>query len=299
MNDNRVFSCSVTYEASDEQLANVGHQLLTVANLQASVIYDNSTSLEARQRISAFCRSSGIAHLGGEGNSGTGEALNALLRRADATGHSWMFYFDQDSMLLGNYAGALSTCLNVGQSMPAVVAIGSRILLRGEADQRSSDAEHLIPVRFLIASGTVFNVPMALNLGGFDADMFLDTVDHEFCLRARRARMSLLQDNARVIGHEIGSESVLVSKHFGLRVSRHPDWRRELMWRNAIILVRRYFRSFPAECLRHVLGRTVDTLLCALIYRDTDFLTSAARGVVGGLRSKSIDPLPSPLVDGT
>lgn len=284
-----VFATSIVFEPTDEQLSSITNQLLVAGGGRSSAIFDNSNTRLAQGRTRAACAAAGVTYLGGGGNLGTGEGLNSLLRAAT---DEWLLYLDQDSILEGPFLEILTEALKAAGSFQAVVAVGSRIVLRSDTDPAGTAALSIAPVRFLIASGTTYNVFRASSLGGFDGNLFLDTVDHEFCLRARKAGMTLLQDPRLVLSHEIGSDSVRVLGMSRLRVARHPVWRRQLMWRNTVILVRRYLRIFPLDCIRHLSARIVDTLLGAVVYRDAGFLTSALRGIGAGFESNDAGPVP-------
>ena len=267
----------VTYEPTAGQLEMLGAQLGS-RSLEV-VVWDNSTSASARRDVQLACEASGFTLLRGSANEGTGVALNAFVRHASASGHEWFTYFDQDSRvppafldLLGDLAGLPDDVAAVGATYDdASSGIGAH-----------SGGSGPWPARYVIASGTSWRVSALKHVDGADEAMFLDLVDHELCLRLRRADLRILVDPRRRLAHAIGEDGRHIVGPFA--VTRHPSWRRVMMWRNSTILVRRYGTTFPLECARHVLVRCAETLVGTVVYRKPSWMSTAARGVAQGLR---------------
>ncbi len=281
-----VLAGSVTFEPTEEQLRQ------TVRNLRACsarpAIFDNSGSTGTRQFIKEACEQAGVLYLGTGENCGTGVALNALTDLAEARHLPWLLYFDQDSELGDGYPSALRSSLELVRADRHVAAIGSLIQAPGsDASSTGTRTSRFDIVKDTIASGTLMRVSGARSVGGFDEDLFLDTVDHEFCLRLRALGWLTLRDNRRLLRHEVGADSHRIWIGLLWIISRHPMWRRELMWRNFLIIFRRYYRRFPLAMLKHLTIRVVDTLVCCVVYRDAGYLTSAFRGILTGLSPES------------
>lgn len=275
--------CSITFEPATADLR------ATIAQLTGwnggVAVYDNSVTDSVRIDVRLACDMAGIPYLGDGRNLGTAGALNRLVAHASEQTYDWMFYVDQDSRFSDAYRELLVSAIACVNERAEVAAVGSLIELN--ADDATASAVYrcrFVERRFLIASGTLFRVQAVCRLGGFDLGMFLDTVDHEFCLRARSLGWSILRDNSRILVHRIGENSRVVNKWSQLRIARHPIWRRELMWRNTVVLVRRYWRAFPMDCLRHLCARLAETLLAAIAYKDFASVTAAVHGVRSGWR---------------
>ena len=55
-----------------------------------------------------------------------------------------------------------------------------------------------------MTSGNILNVEKALSINGFDENLFIDEVDHEFCFRTTENRYTILQDYRIAINHTLG-----------------------------------------------------------------------------------------------
>lgn len=240
------------------------------------VVADNSTDREAQELVLRECASRGIRLLPQRGNEGTGKALNRLLEFAKTTGATGLHYLDQDSQILSGY---LETLMNYDGSPPSDDFVGAAYSARS-----SNDDPGLQPSKFVIASGTWFNIRSLDRIGGFDETFFLDLVDHEVCLRMRALGGTISIDWRREMSHPIGVDGVRV---IGILVTRHPRWRRALMWTNTIILCKRYLGTFPWEMLRHLAVRILETLISSAYLKDPSYISAAVSGLRAGLRRKS------------
>lgn len=60
------------------------------------------------------------------------------------------------------------------------------------------------------------------------------------------------------------------------------------MWRNLVLLAKRYGRSETMEVARQSAGLCLDTLICAWTFRDRSILSSSWRGAVAGLAGRPV-----------
>lgn len=246
-----------------------------------TMVYDNSTSPAEAEVVAAACELHGVPLRTGGSNVGTAGALNCLLDEAADQGREWLLYLDQDSE---PGPGFVARMLEVAGGVDDTVAlVGSRVVHREHHDPSRDLVQRVEPTRFLISSGTAMRVSALRGLGGYDERFFLDLVDREMCLRVRRAGLQIVEDQGRTIEHDIGvgSRAVLGGR---IHISKHPWWRRRLMWQNSIMLSRRYVRQFPDESIRLLGGRVIETLAATIYFRDVRFLTTAAQGAWDGVR---------------
>jgi rhamnosyltransferase len=91
------------------------------------------------------------------------------------------------------------------------------------------------------ASGALLNVAAASRVGGFDADLFLDYVDHDFCLRLRRAGFQIIEASEVRMLPPPGKMAIPLS---GKPAPMEPyaPLRRYYITRNRMLLWRRYRR---------------------------------------------------------
>jgi len=185
-------------------------------------------------------------------NLGVAVALNQGIDFALANNFEWLATFDQDSELLSGY---LEKVISVAtRSSPCPVLVGCNYLNadRGRAAYAvSSDAVDVMSRPTLITSGTFMPAEFARGIGGFREDYFIDSVDHEFCLRARRYGAAILMTAQPYMRHRMGVAGVGIGRTFSLQ---HSPLRRYYIVRNTLATVRKNAWRHPLWSLRQ-LGR--------------------------------------------
>lgn len=139
----------------------------------------------------------------------------------------------------------------------------------------------------VITSGTLTNAVVFEEIGPFRDELFIDLVDTEYCLRARRAGYRIVGACGATLVHRIGetrARSVL-----GIRIvaTHHAPVRRYYLFRNSTIVMCKYFGIYPHWIIYHglVLGQTLlGTIL--LERRKLATLRACYLGIYDGIRRK-------------
>jgi rhamnosyltransferase len=262
--------------------AEFGLRLSTIAReVDRLLIVDNSAEAEVAARLGALASEYGAEVIFSDGNVGLASALNRGFAILAESGFDWVIAFDQDSTpepglataLLATAGGQLSgvpPSLSKlwrtrkpdphGNTKPAAVVganwrdegrpgFPSRHLRRHPRFplffQRQIAPRDLDAVTCVITSGSLFQLPTWRALGGFDQGLFLDLVDTDYCLRARRA------------GHEVrvAAHARLLHRRGAKRAVRFlgrtwwpafiPPLRLRYLFRNRILLLRRHGWAVP------------------------------------------------------
>jgi len=113
-------------------------------------------------------------------NIGLGYSLATLCATAYAHGHKKLLFLDQDTGISGRtldfIAAYLKTLTNeIQQQYAALVFNGN-----------PSTNNFITEVRLAISSGSLFNLQVLKQIGWHNEKYFVDCVDYEFCVRARR-----------------------------------------------------------------------------------------------------------------
>jgi rhamnosyltransferase len=104
-------------------------------------------------------------------------------------------------------------------------------------------------VRATITSGSLTRVRVFEEVGLFDDRLFIDSVDHEFCLRCRRRGWLVIEGRGQLMEHSIGA----ITEHpfLGRRIActNHSPLRRYYITRNTLEVIRGYLFMDPVWTL--------------------------------------------------
>src|SRR5205823_9651810 len=101
-------------------------------------------------------------------------------------------------------------------------------------------------MRTVITSGSLINLSIYKELGRFRDDLFIDSVDDEYCMRARDRGFAVIEATTFGIAHEIGKPKIVQLLGKPRSISNHSPVRRYYMARNRTSLAAKYFFRDPA-----------------------------------------------------
>jgi rhamnosyltransferase len=265
--DERVLAAVVTYHPGPDLADNL--RALRDQGADVLVIDNGSPDIAAIERAAA---ASGCALLPNPKNLGLAAALNQAARAAQAGAYPWLATFDQDSRVP---EGALAELLALAAAHPAGERVAiltmrhrDRVLGRGYA--RPSDVIEeggdWRTLRAAITSGSLIRSAVFDRVGLFDERLFIDGLDHDFCLRCRRAGL-LVVEGSPVLEHSLGA--VTTHRLFGRAIActNHSPTRRYYMTRNSLELSFRHGAGDPLWAVRN-LAHLADSSLSALLFED-------------------------------
>ena len=100
-----------------------------------------------------------------------------------------------------------------------------------------------------ITSGALTKAQIYKNVGGYDEKLFIDLVDHDYCLSLNKKGFKILQVDSAILIHNLG-ESV-EKRVLGLKMipTNHSPLRRYYMSRNRHYIWDKYKEDFPSWVL--------------------------------------------------
>lgn len=227
-------------------------------------------------------------------NRGLAGAVNQLCDTARQAGFEWLVLFDQDSRVPHDFRLAFGECFGALEKPPALLAANYRTELLGETfpGYRPIGDGKIGDVIVALNSGSMINLAVHRELGGHDESLFVDHVDHEYCLRLRRHGYRLYGTREPLFRHEVGN--VACTRRFGRvwQSSGHPAARRRDWARNLVRLAKRYWKTDPAWCARRLFGELPRSVIAMLVLeRDRGAkLMAVIGGVVRGLFGSAHEP---------
>ncbi len=228
-----------------------------------------------------------------EKNSGIASALNAgiLAARSHGSNPRFILTMDQDSRLEAGYINKLLQAHEDAASSSIPVAMVAPGNISGLPTRRRGQVGSVILGGEPIQSGLLIPVDVLDRLGLLMDELFIDGVDTEYYLRARQdGQESIVAADAR-LDHTLGamvpaslfgSQISIAGRHIPIRTA--ADYRYYYIFRNRLILVRRYGRSQPGWALKGILADYRHlAIVTVLAPRRVPRLRSALAGVRAGL----------------
>lgn len=225
------------------------------------VVVDNGSAEAALGWAAGLAGRDGVTVLRNGANLGIAAALNQGLNLLAGEGYGWVVTLDQDSTVApGCIASLLGTVAkDADPASIALVGCNRRDAGAGSGEHRWVRPKRGLPffervacdrigpagVTLVITSGTLTSLAAFRRLGPFRADFFIDFVDSEYCLRARKSGYRILVSPEARILHRIGSKRQADLLGVTLSPMHHGALRKYYIFRNAVAVIRGYGGAFP------------------------------------------------------
>ncbi|MBC3537869.1 glycosyltransferase [Megasphaera hominis] len=163
--------------------------------IQKLYIIDNSEHTN-ENLLSKIIPHSNIIYIPHKENKGISYSLNEALRMAEGQ-YDWLLTMDQDSRFAdGKFPEYIQCLTKLGDDVYGICPAS------GSNDENKTIL--LEPVEKCITSGNIIRIKTAICCGGFDENLFIDEVDHEFCYRCNKAGYRLLKYKRNILIHALG-----------------------------------------------------------------------------------------------
>src|SRR5579863_3585019 len=280
-----VFAVVVTYHPDATAIARLGSLATQFANV---IVVDNDSgqeTLTALRNEAGECRN--VVLINNPKNAGVAAALNQGCRREADEGANWVAMFDQDSAPAGDFLNALADqwALQPERDRIGLVGVNFR---KPSGNMLIQEGTGLAEARAVITSGSLLKMAAWRDVGAFREDFFIDEVDHEWALRARRRGWQIKIARRVLMEHTIGSPRQHSVLGWRPMVSHHSALRRYYMVRNRLLMAQEHFRFDPlfvGQQLARSLGESASILLFEP--DKTAKLRAMAAGFIDGVRGKT------------
>jgi rhamnosyltransferase len=225
------------------------------------ILVDNSIDKD-QQLIESLLGLGNVTYLDNKGNQGLAAALNVGINAAVAKGYNWVLTMDQDSKFSAEMLERFISCVS---SLNTTAAIYTPYHLLTEGMQERSGIQE---VNSCMTSGNLLNLGAYQRCGPFLEKLFIDYVDHEYCLRLRKAAYKIIQVNDVRLTHQLGNFKT--ASFFGKRVSvsNHSPVRRYYISRNRVYLISKYLFFDMKFCLNALMNIFLRDPFRILMFED-------------------------------
>jgi len=243
----------VTYHPDIPVLARVLEA--TLPQVDRVIVVDNGSAATLDEDLQAFLAAGHVTLRRLGRNYGVAYAHNRGLEEMLAAGYRWGLILDQDSVpapdmverLMRGSLAATEAGTRVSAAGPRYVdpRNGHEQIFVGLGGWRfreirfgGSGPDDVVPVDWLISSGMLISAAVLRDVGLMNADLFIDEVDTEWCLRARHMGYQCICATGAVMAHTLGNATIRVWFKGIRHVPVHSPIRLYYMMRNGLLLAR-------------------------------------------------------------
>ena len=202
-------------------------------------VFDNTEGgSELKQQLALLSKTEFFEN---QENLGIAENLNKAARLAIAENFDWLLTMDQDTAFSEEAIQMYISCFKQYAYKENVALFGTGYAYTNQTIKKECTS---LEVDDLITSGSLVNLSLFETIGAFDENLFIDSVDHDYCIRARLNGYAILQFPSIFTAHHLGNEVHKASiKTFFLHKKRkivHSPLRCYYMFRNMLYLETKY-----------------------------------------------------------
>ena len=226
-------------------------RLAAIANqVDAVIVVDNASTNSALSGLTEKNNDGAICLITNPDNLGIARALNIGVEHAISLNYGWVLLFDQDSSVNASMVTSMVEVYNAIPDKDSLAVIGAHF---HDINRPTSEPVPAIKhtgnlpicptplwheVDWVITSGSLISIAAYQKIGPFRDDFFIDFVDTEYCLRARKSGYRIVKTTAPLMTHAIGKHSQ--HQVLGMRkwTSNHSPDRRYYITRNHTVLLR-------------------------------------------------------------
>lgn len=168
--------------------------LTYIDHVEKLYIFDNTPQQE--QTIPKKIEQKSIYLHNGK-NEGIARRLNQATRIASSEGFEFLMTMDQDSFFESEHIRNYIDTISHDPKKEDIASFGIQI--------EKSKASEINGQDLLITSGSIVQVRAALEIGGFDENLFIDYVDTEFCFRSWKKGFKTKAIQGISMGHQLGT----------------------------------------------------------------------------------------------
>jgi rhamnosyltransferase len=185
-----------------------------------------------------------VSYIANYDNYGIAKALNQAVGAAQKDGFEYILTMDQDSVVEEKHIEKLFAIVRKNGLDLSKIGIISPFH-KTHSGCVNTETEEITDKLMVMTSGNLLNIDAYNKIGGFWEELFIDRVDHEYCLRLSINKYRVVQVNTVFLEHPVGKMTEHVLFHKTYFATNHPPIRRYYISRNALHVAKRYKNAFP------------------------------------------------------
>lgn len=209
------------------------------------VIVDNHSSDYIIEQLRKLSSDREIHLLLNPHNFGVATALNQAARWAIHKGYDWLLTLDQDSIFKPEMADAYFSCFHKLRDKAGIAIVSPQHLLHNEERKITGLPCDFCEKNTVMTSGNLISLAVFQEIGGFNDHLFIDEVDHDYCLRVKKNGFKILQFKNVMLSHKLGNVKLINRKGQIKKIHTHSPERWYYITRNHFYMWRKYKTDYP------------------------------------------------------
>ena len=203
-------------------------------------VIDNSRIVneEVIFKIKTF---SNITYLPQNENTGIAYALNLATRLAIEEGYEYILTMDQDSEAPPFIVSNLLECFSRDPAI-AIVTPFHHTPYRKESNNTDGKCHRILTT---MTSGNLVKLEILKKVGWFEEKLFIDCVDHEFCLRLNKAGYKVYICPKVILKHQLGNINEKPFFYKKVFPTNHDPLRHYYQTRNRFFIYKKFKHLYP------------------------------------------------------
>jgi len=219
---------------------------LTIENLssyssQVDKIYviDNSEATN-KHIVDKIISIKNVEYISNQKNLGIAAALNIGAQKAIEDNYEFLLTMDQDSKAS---EGMIETLYNIIKTNEQIAIAASEHF--NPNIHKMDTTQKTYEVNYTMTSGNLLRLCAYKQAGGFLEKLFIDYVDHEYCLRLRSQGHKIIMTNETYVYHILGNSEKKKFLFWNIYPTHHSPLRLYYRTRNRFYVNRTYKKYFP------------------------------------------------------
>lgn len=254
---NDIAATIILYNPDESLIENINSCLSQVDRIY---LIDNSDKKLNKSLEEFFRDEKKICHTQLKKNVGIAEALNIAFNLAEKDGFKFLLTLDQDSTVTENMVARLYDVISKDENIALVTPE------HFDPSQHEKKIEDkIIDIMYTMTSGNLVRISAAKKVGGFDSKLFIDHVDHEFCLKLKSSGYQIKKVSSAILLHKLGKSKTKRFLGINFYPSNHDPIRIYYRTRNRLFVDKKYKKIFPdyvKEDFIHFLREFLDMMVC-------------------------------------
>lgn len=225
-------------------------------------------------------------------NMGIATALNVGISIAKQRKYKWVLTLDDDTIaesdMMKNLIESWHIVTKQGGKPIALMGMLSKDAYTGNVDDNCKyNNNFFVEKRGIITSGSLMSLDTYDAIGSFREEFFIDSVDYDYCMRARAKGYRIIKICKIGMIHSLGRAEEYNIGWFKVQTTNHSTVRRYYMYRNSTVLARDYFMRDPLYSLAVFFFQLKTLFVVLFLEKDKSMkLKFMLQGVMDGWRKR-------------